>query len=205
MRKAVRGAEKPLIRLAAMPGRLRMTLLACGAAIALVGCGSGDDGTIPQGEADNLVRLLDAIESDVAAGNCEIAEGHSAEFATAVNALSGDVDEKVVQGLTQGADRLIDLSREPGQCDEVTGASGPRTTEEPTTTTTPTVEEPDTTGTEEPDTTTTEETEEPPPEDEGDSEGEEGPLEPPVGEAPGQGDGGRGSPTESGGLEGGKE
>ena len=194
-------AEKPGNRLAAMPGRLRIPVLACTLALALllVGCGSGEGGTIPSEDADNLVRLLDAIENDLASQNCEVVDDHVGEFASEVNSLPSEVDDEVEKGLTQASARLIELSRQPGQCEEVTGATGVTGTEStPSTTTT---EESTTSSTTTSTSTTTEpEEEEPPADQDQDDEGGDEPIETPGG----GGDGTGGRSSDSGGLEGGK-
>ena len=180
-----------------MSGRLRVTLLGCAIAATVAGCGSGDDGTIPGDDSAELLRLLEAIESEVQNGNCELAQQQADQFATQVSQLSEDVDAKVRQGLSDASTRLIELSNDPGQCEEVTGASGEVEAELSTTTTTTTTEESSTT-TPDPESTTTqpeeEEEEEPPLEDEDDGDV---PLETPNDN---EGSGGRG-PTDSGGLE----
>jgi hypothetical protein len=156
-----------------MPGRPKIALLACVGAlvIALSGCGSDDEGgTIPSDASDNLISLLDAVEDNVAGGNCELARKQADEFVDAVNALPADVGEEVKSGLRDGGSQLAELSADPSECEETTGESGFDELEpepEPTTTTEDTTTEESTT------TTTTEEDpeEEPPPpeDDDGDS------------------------------------
>lgn len=174
-----------------MPARVRTIVLVCALAAAVGGCGSGNDGTIPSGDSENLVGLLDAIESDIASHNCDVVDDHADQFASAVNGLPAEVDDKVKQGLTEASARLIELSKEPGQCESVSGASGPTGTESSTTTTTTTTE-PSTTSSST-STTSTQPEEQSPPQENNNGQGN-GP--------PGGGTGGRSS--DSGGLEGGK-
>jgi hypothetical protein len=188
-----------MIRLAAMPGRLRTTLLTCALAAAVGGCGSGNDGTIPKQDADNLVSVLDGIESDLAAHDCALIPQHVSAFADQVNALPQEVDDEVEKGLIQGADQLIELSKEPGQCEDVSGVSGATSTE-PDTTTTESVESSTTSSTTST-STTTQSDEESPPEQNGGNQ-DNGPLEVPGGGE--GGGGGRSGGNASGGLEGGK-
>lgn len=156
-------------RLAAMPGRIQITLLACLCAAALAGCGSDVEGTIPKSNSDDLINLLDGIEENVAGGNCEIAQEQANEFVDAVNDLPAEVDDEVKGGLQDAAARLEDLSNEPSECEETTGETGfdeLEPTPAPTTTTTPTTTETTTEPEEEED-----DEEEPPPAENGDNGG----------------------------------
>ena len=203
----MREAGNRLIRLAAMRGRTPKTLLACVLAIAIAGCGGNDEGTIPSDQADQLLTQLDAMQNDIETGNCALIDDHAKSFAIRVSQLPEDVDPEVRKGLTEASAQVVDLSDEPGQCETVTGASGPEGAEEETTTT----EEEPTTTEEETTTTTTTDEEEPtePEESQGQPEGNEedqteqgnSPLEVPGNN--GGGTGGRGA-TESGGVEPGK-
>jgi hypothetical protein len=174
-----------------MPGRLRNTLLAGALAIAIGGCGGDDEGSIPNDDSAELLRLVDSIESETQNGNCELAQQQALEFSARVDALPQDVDPEVRQGLDEASQQIEDLTQDPTEC-AVTGATDPSEVE------TTTEEEPETTTDEEPETTTDEEP--PPEEDEPAPEEEEGdqPLEVP-GENGEDGDGGRGS--SSGGVE----
>jgi hypothetical protein len=151
--------QRPLSRLAAMPGRPQITLLACLLAAAVGGCGSDEDGTIPSGNSETLIMLLGGIEDNVAGGNCELAQKQASEFVAEVNLLPAEVDDEVKAGLQDAARRLEDLSNDPSQCEDTTGETGfdelePTTTEPTTTTETPTTTtEPET------ETTTTTDTE----------------------------------------------
>jgi hypothetical protein len=161
--------ERPVSRLAAMPGRIQITLLACLCAAFLAGCGSDVEGTIPNSNSDELISLLDGIEEDVAGGNCELAQDHANEFVDAVNRLPAEVDDEVKGGLQDAAARLEDLSKDQSQCEDTTGETGfdeLEPTTAPTTTTTPTTTETTTEPEEEED-----DEEEPPPAENGDNGG----------------------------------
>ena len=186
------GPRNPVTRLAAMRGRLHIWLLVCGFALALAGCGSDDDGTIPPSDAEGLLTVLAAVEKYADEGNCELAQSQAAEFVSRVNALPNDVDPEVAGELTKAATNLDGLAT--NDCTE-TGASGldevqPDTTDAETT-------EPETTVTE---TTTPEEetTTEEPPEEEQQQPEEDQPAEP-AGGGQDEGDQG-GSATPGGGT-----
>jgi hypothetical protein len=176
---------------------------ACAIAAALTGCGSGDEGTIPQDSANDLLTTLDGIESSLGSGDCTLIPGLVNNFVEQVNALPSEVDDEVERGLTQAAANLVELSQDPGQCEPVTGQGGV----EPEATSTEAETQTTTTDTEtETDTTTDEQTDEeqpPPDQDEGGDEGTP-PAELPGGGEGGGGDGGRGG-SDSGGLTGEKE
>jgi hypothetical protein len=141
-----------------MRHRTRIPLLVCVFALALVGCGSSDKGTIPPNDANTLLDNLAAVQSDIASGDCLLAEGHAQEVVDAVNGLPSSVDPKVAGELTKAATHLKELAADPTQC--ATGATGETTV--PTTSSTSTTESvPPTTSTTttptEPDTSTTDE------------------------------------------------
>ena len=189
-----------------MPARLRIMVLACALPATLAGCGGGDDGTIPSGQSDELLRQLDAIQNDIQTGNCDLVDDHAQAFAAAVSALPDDVDPKVRQGLTEASTQVVELSQQPDQCETTTGATGPEGVEETTTTEETTTEDEPTSTTEE--TTTTEPDEEAPPDD-GSEDDETNPPsdEPdisPAGGGPPGGGGAGGRGNSSGGLEPGK-
>jgi hypothetical protein len=195
--------QKPLSRLAAMPGRLRNPLLVCVLALALAGCGGGDDGTIPPHDADNLLNQLDAIQDDVDGGDCEQAQAHAQEFIDGVNALPDDVDPEVAGELTKAATNLDQLTSDPAEC--ASGASGITGAETTDTTETDTTEEPATVTEEEPEEPTT--TEEEPTEEEPTEEepADEPSPEPELPNGGGNQGGGnvepQSPPTEGGGVE----
>jgi hypothetical protein len=162
-----------------MPGSPKIGLLACVCtlALALAGCGSDDEGgTIPSTDSENLISLLDAVEDNVAGGNCELAQKQAEEFVDAVNALPAEVGEEVKSGLRDGGSQLAELSADPSECEDTTGDSGlggvepePEPEPETTTTTEETTTEESTTTTD-----TEDDSEEPPPppdDDQGDSGG----------------------------------
>ena len=149
--------------------RAKKSLLVIVTGVLIAGCGSGDEGTIPSGDADNLINLLDAVEAAVAEQECESAQENADQFVIAVDNLPSEVDDQVKEGLRGAGDRLTELSRDPDQCEAETGASGESGAEDPTTPTT-TEEEP---VEEEPEEEPPEEEEEPP-EDEEEEEPDEG-------------------------------
>jgi hypothetical protein len=189
---------RPLSTLAAMARRRRISLLWCVLALAIAGCGSGDDGTIPPEEADNLLTLLSDLEDDVAAGDCDLAQQHAQEVATAVEELPGDVDPEVADALAGAADNLDRLAQEPGECTETgtSGAAEEQPATEPTEAVTPTTTTEETTTT-----TTDEETSTPEPEEEEPSEEPEAPA--PTEEGPSGGPTEDGAESPSGGITGG--
>ena len=144
-----------------MPGRPQIALLACLCAAVAAGCGSSDEGTIPSSNSEQMITLLDAVDNDVASGDCELAESHAREFVDAVNLLPAEVDDEVKGGLQEAAARLVDLSADPDQCEATTGDSGVDGVA-PTTDTTTTTSAPPTTDT----TTDTDADDEPPPPEE---------------------------------------
>jgi hypothetical protein len=190
----VAGPRRPITRLAAMPGRTRISLLSCVLALAIAGCGSSNDGTIPPSDAENLLTLLSAVQTEAAQGECELARDHAQEFVSAVGNLPPDVDPKVADELDTAATNLDQLAKDPSECTE-TGASGALGDQSTTSTTTTVAPE---TTTEE--TTTTEEsttTLEPP-------TGQQGEPNPPAGgqDQGGSAGGDTGGPA-SGGVTGG--
>jgi hypothetical protein len=196
--------HRPITRLAAMRGRLHNWLLVCAFALTLAGCGSGDDGTIPEDEAGDLLSVLEAMQNQLEEGECDLVDENAEEFLSRVNALPGDVDPEVAGELTRAGERLSELAGDPDQC--ATGASGEEGPEPTDTTETDTSVETTTT-----ETTTDEEStttdEEPAEEDEEPSEDDQ-PPEPPSPEPdlpPEGGDEGGGSnvtPTPDPDLEG---
>ena len=194
MRKPVREPLNPLTRLAAMPGRLRKTGLACAIVLTLGGCGGGDDATIPSDDSQQMLSLLDAIESEVQNGDCEDAEERATAFAETVDELPEDVDPKVRQGLDEASVQLVELTRDRTECSDVTGATGEDGAE-------PAEEEP-TSVVEEPTSTPDEETESVPEEKPEDEENEEEPTPP---EDPGGEGNGPPLETQSGNTPGGGE
>ncbi len=176
-----------------MRGVNKISLLAAvfAAALAIAGCGSGDEGTIPSDQSDTLLSLLSSVQNSVETGDCELAQKTAEELVDTVNGLPADVDNEVQGALTRASEQLVNLAQNPEECvDE--NASGPEGVE--TTDTTDTTATESTTTLEEtttPDESTTTEEEQPPAPEE-DSE--------PA--SPGGGNGGQpGGATPSGGLE----
>lgn len=192
----VRGRLGPLTRLAAMPARLRISLLAPVAALALVGCGSGEDGTIPEENGNELLDVLDSLQTDVSGGSCDSVPGLAEELSLRVGALPAEVDPEVKSELVDAAAHLQDLSQDPPECADsgATGAEGvePAPEEDDTTTEAPVEPAPE-------ETTDEDDEEAPAPADE---EGADTPTqEPSDGGGESSGTGGDGS-TESGGITG---
>ncbi len=179
-------------RLAAMGSWSQISLLVAFVALALAGCGGGDDGTIPQENGDALLTSLDALQSDFESGDCETIDLRAAEVQDQIEALPAAVDPEVRSGLEDAAAQLATLSADPPECTE-SGATGeseaePTSENEVSTSTTTTEPEP------EPEETTTEE--EPAPAE----ETEPAPEQP--AEEDDSGDGGGGGSSESGGVSG---
>ena len=153
------GSRGPFTRVAAMPGKLQMTLAACLCAGVAAGCGGSDDGTIPREEGQAIITRLDALEERVQAGECEGlggAEEQAVEVERLVGTLPDSVETEVRDALVEASANLIELTAE--QCTEgATGESGldDTTTTRDTTTTDETV--PTTTTTTTTDETTTDE------------------------------------------------
>ena len=153
------GRHKPITRLAAMPRRGPICLLACVFALAFASCGSSNDGTIPPDEADTLLTLVAAVKNDVVNGECDRAKAHAQELVSEVDQLPNEVDRDVADELAKAATNLEGLSET--DCTD-TGASGetgvattsttsstttevttaPTTTEETSTTSTTTDQQP---------------------------------------------------------------
>jgi len=165
---------EPTSRLAAMRGRAKTTLaaFACAAiAAAGAGCGGGDDsgGTIPPGNADQLLNQLDALQTDLETGRCDFVAGHAEEVRAAATQLPATVDPEVKQGVLEATDQIVELSQDPDQCSSSSGATGET---DSTSTDTSTAEEPTTA----PTTTSTETTtaEEEPTQPEGEQGSDQG-------------------------------
>jgi hypothetical protein len=157
-----------------MPGHTKIALLAGVFAIAIGGCGSGDNGTIPPQNSEELLQMLAQVESLVETGDCTVAVGPVTELTDAINELPDDVDSKVQSELTKGASNLLAQIKDPENCPEgATGGTGVETTEA-TTTETSTTETSTTTVPEE--TSTVEETTEEPPTEEPTQGNEEPPT-----------------------------
>ncbi len=195
----VAGGAHRRSRLAPMPGRALITLCAAAWAVAIAGCGS-DGGTIPSGDSEDMLSLLGGIEENVAAGNCDIAQGQVEQLAGVVDGLPQDVDAEVREGLDQATANLSELASNPEQCEDASGTTDLGGVEPEPETTTPEPETTTTTTTSS--STTTEPEEEPAPEEETD-EGDEGtgggPTETPPGQD-GEAPGNSGEGPASGGI-----
>ena len=207
----------PMSRLAAVSRRSAISLLTCVIALMAAGCGSSNDGTIPPGDADKLISLLDATQSDLQSGTCEEIAGHASQFAEDVSSLPDSVEQSVRDELSKAARNLVTLAKNPDQCGGASGASGAQGVES-TSSTTSTTSEPAETSTPETSTSTTEETTEEPPSNNGNNGGGQGnngagqgppappapapppPPPPPPASDQGQGGGQNGEPPASGGL-----
>jgi hypothetical protein len=182
-----------------MPGTraISSALAVAACAAALAACGGDDEGgPIPTDQGNQLLGLLDQVESLVNAGDCTAAQDAAVEFGSQVNELPPEVDGELRNSLVSASSSLTTLTEE--QCEDApTGPSG----EEGVVTPEPDPEEPAPT---EPETDPP--TEEPPPEDEdeGDDEGEGGgpPADTPGNGNPGGGNG-SGSGEDGGGSSGG--
>src|SRR3954471_4607179 len=179
-----------LTRLAAMRGQKRLAgaLAVVAVAMAISSCGSsGDDATIPQDNASQLLSALNGVQSAVDAQDCKCAEERAQAFINSVNALPDTVGTADKEMLRRAGVNLQNLAQDPTQCkpEPATGPSGD-TGVEPTTptTTVPTTTTPTTT------TTSTTTQPEPPPDTGGGNEGNGG--GPPT-------DTGGGPPTDTGG------
>ena len=187
MRLAAR--PRPITRLAAMPVRLMISLLSCVFALSIAGCGSGNDGTIPPNDAENLLNLVTAVQGDISDGECERATEHAQELVSEVGQLPQEVDSEVSNELAKAATNLEQLAG--SQCTDsgASGASGAQTTSTTTTSvpeTTSTTTVPDTTSVPETTSTTEQQT---PTQDQGQT--------PPTGQNPDQG--GQTTPPTGGG------
>jgi hypothetical protein len=201
---ASREPTRPLSRLAAMAGRTQISLLLCAFAFGIAGCGGSSEGSIPQEQAGDMLALLDTLQTDVQAGECDHVTGTADEFASRVQQLPSEVDSDVRNELTKAAAHLDELAGEASSCTPVeTGATDPAGVETTTETTTPEETTPTST-TDETTTTTTEEA--PPTEPEGNGPGDGQPpdeaLAPPPSDNEGQGGppSGGPSPPSTGGV-----
>ena len=105
-----------------MPGRALTAPLAFALAVLIAGCGSSNDGTIPDGDAGRLLSALALAQGDLEAGTCDVLISHVNEFSSAVDGLPNSVDDSVREELQKASQNLEQLAQEPDQCS--TGASG---------------------------------------------------------------------------------
>ena len=121
------------------PGtRTVAAIFGAAAMLAVAGCGEDSSDDIPSRQAEELLALLDSIESRVEAGDCEAAGAEASTLSIAVQELDRDqVPDDVITALTQGSESLEGLVE--GQCgaepDQTTTSSTTTTTAEETTTT----------------------------------------------------------------------
>jgi hypothetical protein len=133
---------------------LLLVALALGAisASALVACGSNDEGTIPEANAQAMLSALAQASAAESNGDCDaVQESASLVADEAAAELPSDVDPEVRQAVIDGAEQLFDLAADSAAC----GGTEKRKT----TSTTSTTSTPSTTSTTE---TTTSTTTEPP-------------------------------------------
>ena len=121
--------------IAAMPIKLRSTLLAlilAAAAAGVAGCGGGNgpDPSIPPESARTLLAKIAEIKANVDVGSCLVAQDKTDELIADVQDLPSGVNGDVVQALDNGANQLKLLLADPSQCQG-------RTTTSPTTTSAP--------------------------------------------------------------------
>lgn len=158
----MKGRKGVITSIAAVPTsagkRARSLALAAAAAALLAGCGSGDEATIPQSDADELLSYLSAVEENVESADCEFAVQQAENFKNGVEALPASVGVEVKDGLREAGSNLEQLAS--SEC-TTAGATGPQDAE-PTEEATTTEEEPvegETTTTTTEEATTTEEPE----------------------------------------------
>ena len=104
-----------------------MAAFACALALAACG-GESDEGTIPQGDGDEILAQLEEVEAQVEAGECDDAQVTAGAVADAIASLPDEVDGELRQTLITASGRLLEQTRNPEQCVEPeptpTGASG---------------------------------------------------------------------------------
>jgi hypothetical protein len=121
---------KALTTLAAMPANKRLAVLIAIAAIAAAGAGCGSDeikGTIPQPNAEQLTRELDAVEVASGRGHCAAATAGAQQFLQDVNELpatSGTALKEALRGSAESLERLVQEQCAAG----ATGAGGQQPT-----------------------------------------------------------------------------
>jgi hypothetical protein len=129
-----------------------VTLLG-GASSLLVGCGSGSEKLIPQGNANALNSNLDAIANAVTAGRCTATLRKLTDLRSDLNHLPATVDPALRHRLDEGYSRLQQQALEDCRAN-TTPKTTTETTPTTTTETTPTVTTETTTVTVPPTTTT---------------------------------------------------
>jgi hypothetical protein len=125
-------------------------LLACLAAVVLGGCGSSDDKgkPIPAATQQELDKQLDSVKARFefgGAGACSDIAQNKQSVQRTIDSLPSDVDSDVKNALSDGFDRLFQLTDE--QCDEKKGQNTESNTTPSEPAPTPTESAPETTPT----------------------------------------------------------
>lgn len=115
------------------PGRRSTALLIVISALGLSACGSSDDGTIPEGDAEALLATLAQIQGNVDDGDCTSARTDASQLTSQIDLLPKDVGAETKGQLFEAANNLEALIDDPTKCAEPdeeqtttteTGASG---------------------------------------------------------------------------------
>jgi len=115
------------------PGRRSTALLFVVSSLGLGACGSGGDGTIPEGEAEAMLATLTQIQGNVEDGDCTSARTDASQLVSQIDLLPKDVGAETKGQLFEAANNLEDLIEDPTKCAEPdeeqtttteTGASG---------------------------------------------------------------------------------
>jgi len=120
------------ITLAAMPGpaRRRVAAIALAAlALGAAGCGSDDEATIPQENAEALLALLSQVETSADRGDCTSATTDATQFVQGVNALPKEVGADTKEELRKAGENLVAMTRDPSKCEEPDEETTTTTTE----------------------------------------------------------------------------
>jgi hypothetical protein len=107
-------------------------------ALALAGCGSKQEKTIPAGDADSLLAGLDRATSQFDNGACNGAEAKVVDLQNAAAKLPASVDPEVKNNIEAGLSRLRALVTRDCQKPETTTTSSTSSSTTPTTSTTTT-------------------------------------------------------------------
>jgi hypothetical protein len=169
--------NRPITRLAAMPGTKPLAgVLAAAAVVAVLGaCGSSAEKTLDPADAQSLNAKVAAVDNAVASGNCENAQVAAQDFIDTVNQLPQSATTDTKDALRSAGDSLKSLAANPSQCQQAgaTGVAGAQPTTSSTPTVTPTTTTPTTTTTTATTSTTTTKAA-PPPAQNGNGNGNEG-------------------------------
>jgi hypothetical protein len=85
--------------------QLAALTLGVGAAL-LAGCGSGTRGGIPRSDASDIKGQLEDIRNRVSDGSCDNLSSQLRDVNTSIDNLPRAVDNRLVEELRDGADRL---------------------------------------------------------------------------------------------------